>query len=157
MLYPSYALALRSHRIRHLRNREVVIGSSVSRSHYSPVRQNFRTRPLIQRWRSKQWTGCVRELSWSPRNASYRRWTSTLAVFSRRSLRLLQLRELEASCEIIAQGRKPVRRQRTGTGVFACKLIVRNVLGKRAIGFEPTTSSLGSWHSTTELRPQVFY
>jgi hypothetical protein len=25
---------------------------------------------------------------------------------------------------------------------------------KRAIGFEPTTSSLGSWHSTTELRPQ---
>ncbi len=26
---------------------------------------------------------------------------------------------------------------------------------KRAIGFEPTTSSLGSWHSTTELRPQA--
>jgi hypothetical protein len=26
---------------------------------------------------------------------------------------------------------------------------------KRAIGFEPTTSSLGSWHSTTELRPQT--
>ena len=25
---------------------------------------------------------------------------------------------------------------------------------KRAIGFEPTTSSLGSWHSTTELRPR---
>src|SRR3989337_1757271 len=25
---------------------------------------------------------------------------------------------------------------------------------KRAMGFEPTTSSLGSWHSTTELRPQ---
>jgi len=26
---------------------------------------------------------------------------------------------------------------------------------KRAMGFEPTTSSLGSWHSTTELRPQM--
>ena len=25
---------------------------------------------------------------------------------------------------------------------------------KRASGFEPPTSSLGSWHSTTELRPQ---
>jgi hypothetical protein len=25
---------------------------------------------------------------------------------------------------------------------------------ERAMGFEPTTSSLGSWHSTTELRPQ---
>src|SRR5215207_8490530 len=24
---------------------------------------------------------------------------------------------------------------------------------ERAMGFEPTTSSLGSWHSTTELRP----
>jgi len=27
---------------------------------------------------------------------------------------------------------------------------------KRAMGFEPTTSSLGSWHSTTELRPQPY-
>src|SRR6185503_11801247 len=26
---------------------------------------------------------------------------------------------------------------------------------KRAMGFEPTTSSLGSWHSTTELRPRT--
>jgi hypothetical protein len=26
---------------------------------------------------------------------------------------------------------------------------------KRASGFEPPTSSLGSWHSTTELRPQT--
>ncbi len=26
---------------------------------------------------------------------------------------------------------------------------------KRAMGFEPTTSSLGSWHSTAELRPQI--
>ncbi len=26
---------------------------------------------------------------------------------------------------------------------------------QRASGFEPPTSSLGSWHSTTELRPQV--
>ena len=25
---------------------------------------------------------------------------------------------------------------------------------ERAMGFEPTTSSLGSWHSTTELRPR---
>ena len=29
------------------------------------------------------------------------------------------------------------------------------VRDKRASGFEPPTSSLGSWHSTTELRPQV--
>jgi hypothetical protein len=28
---------------------------------------------------------------------------------------------------------------------------------ERAMGFEPTTSSLGSWHSTAELRPQVFH
>ncbi len=28
---------------------------------------------------------------------------------------------------------------------------------KRAMGFEPTTSSLGSWHSTTELRPQPYF
>ena len=27
---------------------------------------------------------------------------------------------------------------------------------QRAMGFEPTTSSLGSWHSTTELRPRQF-
>src|SRR5947208_2880548 len=26
---------------------------------------------------------------------------------------------------------------------------------ERAIGFEPTTSSLGSWHSTAELRPPI--
>ena len=25
------------------------------------------------------------------------------------------------------------------------------------MGFEPTTSSLGSWHSTTELRPQPYF
>ncbi len=29
------------------------------------------------------------------------------------------------------------------------------VYEKRAMGFEPTTSSLGSWHSTTELHPQA--
>ncbi len=28
---------------------------------------------------------------------------------------------------------------------------------ERAMGFEPTTSSLGSWHSTTELRPQIIF
>src|SRR5262245_42577237 len=28
---------------------------------------------------------------------------------------------------------------------------------ERAMGFEPTTSSLGSWHSTTELRPRPVY
>jgi hypothetical protein len=26
---------------------------------------------------------------------------------------------------------------------------------ERATGFEPATSSLGSWHSTTELRPRT--
>src|ERR1051325_10601269 len=34
------------------------------------------------------------------------------------------------------------------------KLPRGSMLKQRAIGFEPTTSSLGSWHSTTELRPQ---
>src|SRR5262249_32769884 len=28
---------------------------------------------------------------------------------------------------------------------------------ERAMGFEPTTSSLGSWHSTAELRPRFFH
>ena len=28
-------------------------------------------------------------------------------------------------------------------------------LEERAMGFEPTTSSLGSWHSTPELRPRI--
>jgi hypothetical protein len=28
---------------------------------------------------------------------------------------------------------------------------------ERASGFEPPTSSLGSWHSATELRPQKFF
>jgi len=28
---------------------------------------------------------------------------------------------------------------------------------QRAMGFEPTTSSLGSWHSTTELRPHPYF
>jgi hypothetical protein len=27
---------------------------------------------------------------------------------------------------------------------------------KRETGLEPATSSLGSWHSTTELLPQIF-
>ena len=30
-------------------------------------------------------------------------------------------------------------------------------LTERATGLEPATSSLGSWHSTTELRPQILY
>jgi hypothetical protein len=34
-----------------------------------------------------------------------------------------------------------------------CKVMRTETL-KRASGFEPPTSSLGSWHSTTELRPQ---
>jgi hypothetical protein len=29
-------------------------------------------------------------------------------------------------------------------------------LEERAMGFEPTTSSLGSWHSTPELRPRGY-
>ena len=33
-------------------------------------------------------------------------------------------------------------------GTFLCP-----VISERARGFEPLTSSLGSWHSTTELRP----
>src|SRR5260370_26762724 len=31
---------------------------------------------------------------------------------------------------------------------------VRRLGGERATGFEPATSSLGSWHSTPELRPR---
>src|SRR5439155_12156875 len=30
------------------------------------------------------------------------------------------------------------------------------LVSERATGFEPVTSSLGSWHSTPELRPQAF-
>ncbi len=31
----------------------------------------------------------------------------------------------------------------------------RGLFAERATGFEPATSSLGSWHSTPELRPRV--
>src|SRR4051794_18570476 len=56
-------------------------------------------------------------------------------------------------------------RYRFGKNLFAAppdaggyaKSSVRQVLRQeRAMGFEPTTSSLGSWHSTTELRPRFF-
>src|SRR5271156_1331657 len=30
-----------------------------------------------------------------------------------------------------------------------------DIRSERAMGFEPTTSSLGSWHSTAELRPRL--
>jgi hypothetical protein len=45
-----------------------------------------------------------------------------------------------------------------GFGLQARKCFIRRLgaLKKRATGFEPATSSLGSWHSTTELRPQIF-
>ncbi len=36
-----------------------------------------------------------------------------------------------------------------------CNSLCFSHLGERAKGFEPSTSSLGSWHSTTELRPRV--
>ncbi len=45
-------------------------------------------------------------------------------------------------------GRRPFGR----SAVRACGKVSYE---ERAIGFEPTTSSLGSWHSTTELRPQL--
>src|SRR5215213_11972120 len=32
---------------------------------------------------------------------------------------------------------------------------VRGIDAERATGLEPATSSLGSWHSTTELRPRI--
>ena len=50
---------------------------------------------------------------------------------------------------------------RVGTGGWPRNEKRRNLLrlrpfhSKRAMGFEPTTSSLGSWHSTTELRPHL--
>ena len=34
---------------------------------------------------------------------------------------------------------------------------LRNIRIKRVTGFEPATSSLGSWHSTTELHPQLLW
>ena len=40
---------------------------------------------------------------------------------------------------------------------FKLVLVVANSsLRERAKGFEPSTSSLGSWHSTAELRPRTF-
>ena len=50
-----------------------------------------------------------------------------------------------------------LRYLRTGPANSVAKSMVPSVNsldGKRAMGFEPTTSSLGSWHSTAELRPQ---
>ena len=35
--------------------------------------------------------------------------------------------------------------------------IMSHHVEQRAMGFEPTTSSLGSWHSTTELRPHPYF
>ena len=32
---------------------------------------------------------------------------------------------------------------------------IRRGTAERATGLEPATSSLGSWHSTTELRPRT--
>ncbi len=50
-----------------------------------------------------------------------------------------------------------LRYLRTGPANSVAKSMapsVNSLDGKRAMGFEPTTSSLGSWHSTAELRPQ---
>ncbi len=60
-----------------------------------------------------------------------------------------------------SNGRKSSRRKRGGSNGNPCKKGTydnrRHQLTpsaeKRASGFEPPTSSLGSWHSTTELRP----
>jgi uncharacterized protein (TIGR03000 family) len=49
------------------------------------------------------------------------------------------------------EGNKEASRLESGRGsLFGMTSDVR----ERAMGFEPTTSSLGSWHSTTELRPR---
>jgi hypothetical protein len=34
--------------------------------------------------------------------------------------------------------------------------VAKLLILEREMGLEPTTSSLGSWHSTTELLPQPF-
>src|SRR5690348_9138556 len=47
---------------------------------------------------------------------------------------------------------RPRRRPSAGTLELASAY---RFASERARGFEPLTSSLGSWHSTTELRPQV--
>ena len=63
-------------------------------------------------------------------------WRTGSASTSRIALTLVELAENDTR-----------RQQMSAPGVFCQK--------KRASGFEPPTSSLGSWHSTTELRPQV--
>ena len=40
-----------------------------------------------------------------------------------------------------------------GVAIVANRLILLGEIVERAIGIEPMTSSLGSWHSTAELRP----
>ena len=49
----------------------------------------------------------------------------------------------------------PVASSLEGKGKQIVEIHEKVLCQKRAMGFEPTTSSLGSWHSTTELRPQV--
>ena len=48
----------------------------------------------------------------------------------------------------------PVHDKEPGIRAFC----IKDFLGhseERATGLEPVTSSLGSWHSTTELRPHI--
>ena len=48
-----------------------------------------------------------------------------------------------------------VRTALPDAGRYAKTSVRKGLSQERARGFEPLTSSLGSWHSTTELRPQV--
>src|SRR4051812_2538859 len=52
----------------------------------------------------------------------------------------------------MARRRRAAARWRTA---FAQRPMRRRLTRERATGVEPATSSLGSWHSTTELRPQT--
>ena len=65
---------------------------------------------------------------------------------------------------VAASGAKPVMTglafnrlsaARPTIGRYATSRQPETYVSERAMGFEPTTSSLGSWHSTTELRPRA--
>ena len=50
----------------------------------------------------------------------------------------------------MTEGKMPLGFLMEGLGIWAARKLL---ILEREMGFEPTTSSLGSWHSTTELLP----
>src|SRR6185369_6997398 len=70
------------------------------------------------------------------------RWEGLCEAVSRATLLRSSLKSWTSACSISRQRQKDA--------------LYRTVTRERATGVEPATSSLGSWHSTTELRPQEF-